>query len=415
MREAMAAAVEHVRPAPDPLARLLSRKRDSRRWGWTAAAVVAAIGAAFAFGGVTSTADHVDPPPPASRADWIQRLLASPPRGSLAGDQSFTTELRAEVGQGAQVLLADEVGDHRIVVVSKSAELRLLAGPRGATVAALTAASTVVGGPLENPFVHASTSGVRVGLAPAGCEIDTAALPEATTWQPAPTGSYVVRIEPQPAEWWRATCAGVVRYAAPARGVEQVKSSAEPLATALEAETADATRGARGSVDPNLLAIAYRSFTDQMGDRLLRSPRVIWGGPLDGAEAAVLAAPAVGGGWWVCLARAVDAGVSLNPFHTMSDPFAGAPVTAARDIDGAVVVVAPGNTATARITLDGRTIVDGPLPDGIGIIAVDLTSLPMEDGFRARIDALDAAGTVVASGPLDDGPPPRDVIDRWGA
>lgn len=415
VREAMAEAVQHVRPAPDPLARLLSRKRRTRRFGWTAAAVVAALGAAFALGGVTSTADRVDPPPPASRADWVRLLLASPPRGSLADDESFMAELRAATGPAPQVLLADEVGDQRIAVVSTMGELRFFVGPRGGTVASLTAKPSVMGGPFDDPFINAVVYGVPVSLAPAGCQVATAALPDGTDWRPAVTGSYLVRTGPRPAEWWRVTCAGEVMYEGPSHGLESFMSGDDPPPTASATEILTATRNARGSVDPAIVTPAYQAFVDQMGDRLAERPRLIWGGRLAGPKAAVLAAPGVGGGWWVWLARSVDSGLSMNALHTMSDPFAGAPVTAARDVDGTVIVVAPENAARAHIVLDGRTIMDGPLSDGIGLLEVDPAALTEADVLRAQVDALDGSGLPVASGPLDDGPPRRDVIDRWGS
>ncbi|MEV4620618.1 hypothetical protein AB0J74_18155 [Asanoa sp. NPDC049573] len=410
VRAAMAAAVEHVRPAPDPLARLLSRKTRTRRWGWTAAGVVAALGAVIAAGGVTSTADRVEPPPPVSRADWIRQLLESPPRGSLTTDEAFMAKLRAATGRAPRILLADEVADQRIAVVSTAEELRLFAGPRDGTIDDLLAGWAAVGGPFEHPFVHGAINGLQVGIAPDGCEIDTAALPEATDWRPARTDSYLVRVARQPGEWWRVTCGGEVRFEGPARGGEQFRSDPETVAQAQRREVALASGDSRGSVDQDLGKQADRSLDETMGDRLTAPPRAVFGGPATVA----LAAPAVGGGWWVCLGRDLEGGVSTNLFHTMSDPFAGTPVTAARDVDGTVAVIGPANATAARIRLAGRTIMDGSLSEGFGLLKVDPAVLSEADGRRAQVEALDDAGTVLATGPVDDGPPPRDVVDRWG-
>jgi hypothetical protein len=373
------------------------------------------LGAAFALGGVTSTADRVDLPPPASRADWVRRLLASPARGSLVDDKTFMADLRAEIGSAAQVLLADEVGDQRVVIVSQSAGLRFFLGPRGGTIAELTAQSADVAGPFDDPFINAWVSGVQVGLAPTGCQVATAALPEATDWRPAATDSYLVRTGPRPAEWWRVTCAGEVMYEAPSHGLEFViAADDDPRPRASAAEISAATRDARGSVDPEVATTAYQAFVDQMGDRLTDRPRLIWGGQLDGEKAAVLAAGAVGGGWWVWLVRSVETSLSMNPVHTMSDPFAGDPVTAAGDVDGTVLVVAPENAAEAQLTLDGRTVVVGQLSDGVGLLYIDPASLAEADRQRSLVETADHAGKPLASGPVDDGPPARDVIDRWG-
>jgi hypothetical protein len=416
VREAMAEAVQHVRPAPDPLARLLSRKRRTRRFGWTAAAgVVAATGAAFALGGVVSTADRVDPaPPPTALTEWSRRMLASPPRGSLAADETFLEQLRAATGPAPRVLLADEIGDQRIAIVSTTGQLRFFVGPRGGTIASLTAKPTVLYGPFVEPFITAFVDGVAVQLAPSGCQVATAALPEATDWRPAPTGSYLVRTGSNPAEWWRVTCDGQVKFEGPAHDHDSSFATGDPLPTASATEISAATRDARGSVDADVVTRAYQTFADAQGDRLTDRPRLVWGGRLDGGKAAVLAAPAVGGGWWAGLAYSGEnGGMDIDSFHTMSDPFVGAPVTATPEADGTVLVVAPENATQAQLTLDGRTVVSGPLSDGVGLLYINRASLSEADRLRSLVETADEGGKPVASGPVDDGPPARDVIDRW--
>ncbi|GAA1844804.1 hypothetical protein GCM10009687_08130 [Asanoa iriomotensis] len=397
VREAMAAAVEHVRPVPDPLGRLLTRRRRMRRFGWTgaAAAVVAAL-VALGSGAVTSTANR--PEAPSTRADWVRQLMLSPPRGNLVTDEAFMTELRAATGPSPQVLLADEAGDQQVAVVSTMGQLRFYAGPRGGTVAELTAEPSEVGEPFQQPFLTASIQGVRIGIAPSGCEVATAALPSATDWVPA--GSYVVRPAPAPAEWWRVTCEGEVRYEAPAGGGEQVGSDGPPPSA--PGADSDAT---------TLAAETYRTCASHLGDRLAANLTVVWTGELRGERSVMLGASAVGGGWWVCLGRMVESSVSTNPFHTMSDPFLGDPVTAARDTDGTVIVVAPKKATQARILLDDDRLVEGPLQDGAGLFT---TNLAEGDVPRARVEALDDTGAVIANGPLDDGPPRRDAVDLWG-
>jgi hypothetical protein len=129
---------------------------------------------------------------------------------------------------------------------------------------------------------------------------------------------------------------------------------------------------------------------------------------------ALLAAPAAGGGWWVGLARSGGGGgLAIDSFHTMSDPFAGAPVTAAADEGIGTVVIAPANATEAQLTVDGRTVVSGPLSDGVGTLFIDRASLSDADRNRALVETSNQAAEPVASGPVDDGPPPRDVINRW--
>jgi hypothetical protein len=392
VRREMAAAVEDVRPGAEPLVRLFARRRRRRHRRWSTAAAAAVI-AALGLGGAVVVADRDGRPHPPTRADWLRSLREAPPRGSLADDSGFVDTL-AEAA-GGRVLLADDVPGHRVAVVAADDGLRFLVGPAGAPARELAAVPLARNADAD-PFARRYVDGVHIGLAPPGCEVATAALPAATDWRPV--GSYVVRIAPVPQEWWRVTCAGVVRYEGPARGLGRFGPFGAPV-TEAEVGAISAQAGQRTFQMPPLYA--YESFATRVGDKAVGRPKLLFGFV---GEYAPLAAPAVGGGWWLQLST--DEGPIVE--HVWKDPRARAAVSAVARPDGKVYVVGSETAVRARIRLGERVLAevsDGP----VGQLSID----PATDVRGAVVETFNWKGALVGTAPLDDGPAPRDLVDRW--
>jgi hypothetical protein len=333
VRAELAGIAEGVMPRPDPYGRLVRR----RRVGWLRRVVAGCVAALVAGGAGTfvalAPAGSPAPAPPDNRLAWIDALVDGPPRGALATDKAFTTEVvdrvtqfvRANLyntivagvdghrhpDQEVHLLFADDIGDERIVIfalrmptdpdpasgLGRSA-VSWLAGRRGAPAAELTSLLTTrpmigitSGTAVPGPLVVANISGTdpstspcdltracaTVALAPPGCSISTAPSADLDHFQPEPTGSYLVRTpETERAEYWRVTCGGVVRDERPAQFSSPLSYSNHDVDMAL-----DGTVGlsAADRADPDVRAEALESLFGTVSEHrasVLGPARVVW-------------------------------------------------------------------------------------------------------------------------------------------
>jgi hypothetical protein len=417
IRQTLARLAEPVVPRPDPYHRLLVRvrRRRQRRMAVAGVAGLAAVSVALpvlgAAGRQAVTGAASSPPPasetyqPASRVDkpMVRRLLDSPTRGNLAGDKALIADIERQYRAAraqllvdpaldeVKVLLAHDAPGARTVVVAflddSHASLRHGVGAAGASVPELLSrtGTPVESHPLEpyvflgrtSPVSGSHVADLVVGLAPAGCRVETSAdgrvQPDgsvARSWQTVSTDGFVVGGAGQAAGRWRFTCDGVVRYAGPAGGGPGVKGPTEA------APPVSAT-GPRGSVDATLAATAVRDLDSMMDGRGLTgpTPRAIWSGRLPdwvpGAPAAALVSSCSADGGCAALLRT---GTGPRP----PQPESGAPVdhwtaTGSPDL---VAVRVPGEA--------GGVLVVGPKS-------------------AVRVDLLDGKGRTVARGQLDAG------------
>ncbi|SCL67453.1 hypothetical protein GA0070606_4556 [Micromonospora citrea] len=367
------------------------------------------------------------PPPatgtyqPAGRVDgpMVRRLLDSPTRGNLAGDRALIADIERQYRAArarllvdptldrVKVLLAHDVPGARTVVVAflndSHALLRHGDGPAGAAVPELL---RMTGTPDEphplEPYLfygrHWPTDvGFRpdllVGLAPAGCVVETSADGRiqrdgrvVRSWQAAGTDGFVVRGAGQTAERWRFTCDGVVRYSAPAGGGGVVRYSGPAgggPAAAGPTASAVSTAGARGPVDATLAADAVRDLRGELDRHGLTGsvPRVVWGGRLPdwvpGAPEAVMVSScsADEGCALLLKTRAGTLPRSEPGSPTDSSAVAGSPDLLVVPVPGeAAGVLVVGPEPAARVELfdgKGRTIASGRLDNGAGAVRVD--------------------------------------------
>ncbi|MDG4825715.1 hypothetical protein O7635_28040 [Asanoa sp. WMMD1127] len=435
VRAALQEVATDVRSAPDPYGRLRIRRTRVRRRR------IAVAGAALAVVAAVTVAVPQLPEgdPTIGRTEqpqdihgWAERLRLSPARGAVgASDPRFVADLTRLVGErqraGAyqgvtdavsevNVLYVDDVGAARVAFVAfhlavpdpvtawENANAWLVARP-GASAAELAdpAATAGIGDGLE-PFEvrfqpsspGAEASAVAVGLAPAGCVVESAPLPAVDTWTAEPTGSYVVRdAATERAEWWRVVCDGVVKEERPAPTVR----GTEPVT---DAELEAAVVGARGQVDRE----QARETLDAMrtnANQTTGPARVLWGGVLDGAKAAVVTTPGAGGGWHLRVGvgdEVTGTWVAQDP----ADPDIVLPVQFGGGAD--VLVLVPDGVRTVRAVRDG-TVIDSA--DVRGRAA----TLLAPDAPRLTFEALDTAGAVVGTGKVSVDPPPHPDVVPW--
>jgi hypothetical protein len=428
--EAMAAG---LRPQPDPYGRALARyRRTNRRWRALLGLCVAAV--LSAGGAVAVAPNFADPTPPAPQTDsdrafaayntWIQRLVDSPTRGAVGADAGYVADFAQRVdahiraGQyrsdpislrEVRVVFVDDVGPnrvaHAIFVLTEPDERKWpyasgwFVAPRGASAADLAAPVDFPQfGHGAEPFARWADGVSEVGVAPAGCEVASAPLPDAE-WKPEPTGSYIVRTEAQRrAERWQVTCDGEVR--------ERVATSrGGPLAELSEEQLDEALSRARSEVDRNRARTALHRAVAWAGGTARSTPYLLWSGELTGTETVqdrnfdgpvtVLAAPAIDGGWigevYLTLDQPNTEG-SIGrgaAFTVREDPTApGAMLVVVLDESGSdLLVVPPTGTAAVRTVRDGREIARADVVAGGALL-------------RARraaglvVEALDATGAV---------------------
>jgi hypothetical protein len=441
VRRELAAMAEQVRPAADPLARLAARRRRGMRTRIGVSAFVAITAASAAMlVSLVSGGDGTDKvaqlTPEQSYQGWIYRLVGSSVRGAVAAtDLSLVTELSGRLSatyrEGlpglpagveaaaatatAKVLFVDDVGPVRVafaVFVPAPSDHWIdmpttwLVAPRGATAKTLASTMRGVGTGSPSPFEttvlpvdpQSGAGGeVAIGLAPDGCEISTAELPAVTGWRPEPTGSYVARAPGEHrSEWWRVTCAGVVRAEEPARGPIPYQISA--------AEVDPYIVDARGTVDRGLAQGAVNGLAAHWTNQMTGKPTVIWGGRISAPEhfagrATAVAVPLVGGGWMGELEVRYDkerpdqtlgTGASFYSESDPSDPSSIVLIPLGTEFAEGVLVIAPEEAVSVRAVRNGQPLVVEQVQDSAAVLDV-----PTERDMI--VEAVFASGNVVGT------------------
>ncbi|MFI1195222.1 hypothetical protein ACH4T9_18435 [Micromonospora sp. NPDC020750] len=441
IKEALTRLAEPVLPRPDPYHRLLVRvrRRRQRRMalaGVVGLAAVAAVLPVFGATGLPGANDAAESPPPAigtyqpaSRIDkpMVRRLLDSPTRGNLAGDEALIADIKRQYRAArdqllidpaldeVKVLLAHDVPGARAVVVAflndSHASLRHGLGAAGASVPELLKKTGTPDEPQplepyvflgrQSPVAGLYVATLAVGLAPAGCRVETSAdgriQPDGTitrSWRAVSDDGFVVRGAGQVAERWRFTCDGVLRYAGPGGGG---LGAVRPVGRTPSASTT----GAPGSGDATFAAAAVHELQGMLESHGLTGPvpQVIWSGRLpgwvSGSTAAVLVRScSTAGGCAALLMANAD-----SPRQPGSAPpvdyvtvATGQPDLIAVQVRGAtpgVLVVGPESAVRAEL-LDGtgRTIASGRLEAGAGAIRADPRQV-------SRIKILDRDGRIL--------------------
>ncbi len=221
LRAGFSRLATQTRPAPQPYARLIARRRKRFRLrlaGIAAALLAAVVSAPLAL--QAGSAPPGPPPMPMPFTAWTKRLIDSPTRGSLAGNTALIEELeRAFIAKrGAdrvpealdrtKVLFAHDIGAVRHVLVAHYSDTRAYLVLRYADAAAGIAQLMNAGAafyPSPGPFFVTITSfegGLTVlGVAPGGCLISTSDGPAAMR-------DYVARDDAPEGEVWRVSCEG---------------------------------------------------------------------------------------------------------------------------------------------------------------------------------------------------------------
>jgi hypothetical protein len=484
LRSGFARLAEPVVPMPDPYARLLRRARRSRRrfaglGSLLAAVLVAALLVPLLGEGAgnpyPTPTPGVDDNRGADITPWIQRLLDTPTRGSLAGDQAFILDLTGRLRlrdfqlspelNHRTVLFAGDVGTYRAVLIAFHSETRQfgvwLVADKGSSAAKMAAATTKPGSDVSTrqvlpedlqPYTTTAVADaatkryLAIGLAPGGCQIATKDSTRPQSWRDEDTVDYVVRTDAlgiDESTEARVTCDGVVRVQAPLANNGRV-SIAPPAVTDQQVDGALAgTRGTRPD-----RATARNEVRSLMSEgHGAHDCRVLYAGPVPGA---VSSSPVPGGvvreppvvvtactldtGDTAYMVSTVDGGGEGGYSRTrLSDPraiFAVYAVSARTSTPSGgtngtdtsttpsdhVLILAPATATAVQVLRGGQVTATVPLTDGVGSI-----TLTQADSIQLR--ALDAAGTVVGSGTAPSGSgddvakvsmgPPDPVVDNW--
>jgi hypothetical protein len=446
LREAFGAAVAEARTGPDPYVRLLRRARRRRRTrlavasAGVAAAAAAVVALVAVPTGLPSSGEPVGAPGTPIASDWVRRLIASPPRGSLSGDTQYvqalirgidrhrgSVEVSPELDRVA-VLFVGDIGSTRVALVALSSEERALAvwfaAPAGASADRLASQAVLVSQGLEpfertayhaRPYRNTQDLTFLVGVAPAGCVVDTAADAQHQAWQRAPGESFVALDAAATTDWWRVTCDGVMRYHGPAGAGRAGSVTALPQVS--DAQLDAALTGARGSVDRDAARDAVRHLLNPLWAPA-GAPRVLWGGAEPGTvQPMVVAAVPAADGWTIVVYRSTSrpdqAGPDLFRILTraaLDDPdlLYGLRINDTTGPSDRVLVLAPRDAATAvAIAPDGHETGRVALSSGTGWINTPKST---------TLQALDANGEIVATYPLDSADrPPADgpMFDNW--
>ncbi|GIJ53105.1 hypothetical protein [Virgisporangium aurantiacum] len=378
-----------VVPRPDPLGRLLVRRRR-RTWRRGVGAAAAAMALALAGGtlaaapvgspigpspdpdptryGVDQDGNRVSPDPPKARVSaWTRRLIDSPTRGNLAGDPGLVEEVarQATASGGApagldrvKVLAVADVSGGRIAVIAHyndefaSVHLAQAAADAGpADLARGTLGGQWIG---LRPFfqtsaaVHQSPDRVEnestVALAPSGCSVDTSGTATIDadgtthrTW--TPRGDHLIVAGDMGQSWWRVTCDGRVRFEGPPYigGDLPVPGSPAPL---------------RGTADPALVDSAVGAWTFATRHLGGAAPTVLWAGPSgDDRTTVVVTGAGRDGRTLVTAATGGPGGATRAPaaavYYTGREPYVQEPMAG---LSGDRVVALPYGTATAAST-----------------------------------------------------------------
>ncbi|GAA5196097.1 hypothetical protein GCM10023322_64260 [Rugosimonospora acidiphila] len=453
LHSAFADAVRDTPPqTSDPYDRLIRRARRGRRVrlalggsGLVAAALATLAIVPVAHPAGTGSIAYAGGP---VMSDWARRLIASPTRGDLSDDAGYLAEFTGIAARhradwqvapnltAVKVLYAGDDSGTRVVLLVFSNTDRAVfvwfSAPKGAP-ASLLAKRPTLSNDLEpfatvsysaRPYADKDTTRFTIGLAPAGCRIDSSSDAAHQAWVPVPTGSFAALDTATSAQWWRVTCDGVVHYLGPAEG-----SGVYLLPTVTDSQLAEALTGARGTVDRDVARFAVSGLEPGTGPVLTTgTPRVLWGGSVPGEQsdpAVVAAAPLANGrGWYVYFEtynpKAPGGAAARTSFKVgtrvaLDDPrslFGLRTADARSNPTDQILVLAPRDAVSAiAVTAGGDRVADVRLTDGIGW----LTSTPRTP---VTLQALGAKGTVIASYPLDS---PSDAsvadvaptIDNW--
>ncbi|WP_238012944.1 hypothetical protein KZZ52_22800 [Dactylosporangium sp. AC04546] len=441
LREEMVRSVAGVRPAPDPLGRLLRRRRArARRWGGSAlgAAVVAAALGAQALAGTggptpqpaPTTAVDEQPSPDGPLTDWTRRVLDAPVRGAAAAEPGVVDELTAGLLANragsrvdpaldrVKVLFVVDVDGRRLYGAAFHNDTRALFvtadGPASASGAAL-AGLRFGEGPL-GPFTLIDS----VAMAPPGC----VAQPSATThvgpggtlehtW--ATGGEFLVL--PGTVAWWRVTCDGTVReiaYVAPPAGTSAV-------APVERGEDLPDVAGELLGRWPNLPGLGVQRY------------RILWGGTPEGEDRPVVVGlgELAGGSAVVCavagtgeplliwdVRRKAQHPPRALPAARMATAVAASdaivtvrlPDEATLGYSDRLLVIAPPTATQLRVT--GATVGTVPLTGGVGIVTAPAPA-------TLTIEALDADGRTLATQSVAEPRAERflagqGLVNEWG-
>jgi hypothetical protein len=443
----LAEMTEDLRPLPDPHGRVRAGLRRRRRRRLTAiglAALTVLSASAVAWAGGPDR--RVDDPAVREREqgwarvmEWSRRLMDSPPRGAVAADAAYVGAVeekvleeyrRGRTGQDsseARVLFADDVGPYRIALVAlvravqkpdvPPAASTWLIGRKGAGAGELAGNVRATSDGLQ-PYdefegyePEISQERVHVAVAPSECVFLAAPLPLVNDWTAEPTGSYVVRTEPRP-EWWRVDCDGLVKMKKPGPGGHDAGS----LSDGEMASLVSTVRHGPGVADWRTPISLFAAGAGWAASDL---PHAIWAGRISGTvagpggsydgRAAVLAAPAPGGGWvgevqiTYDKADPVSGGTSTAVrFTTRADPTAPEtplliPLGAGGEARN-LLVIAPvwgtGNLAwadgVAVASRSGAQVATAPIVNGTAVLPVTVTpDLEVRlEGSAGKIDDL---------------------------
>ncbi|NUT33994.1 MAG: hypothetical protein HOV79_13070 [Hamadaea sp.] len=430
---------DQARPAPDAYARVVRRyRRERRRRQAMVLMVVTGLIAALVVavpGGGAPPAGHVD-----AQGTWVQRLVQSPVRGSVAtGDPAYVRVLADTIAdrqnQGeyeakfqikdARVLYVDDIGDQRVAFAALELDEpdpvtgtryggAWFEGQRGVDPGRLADRDAVSNTGIGLvPFVSNQVLGggengmPLVAIAPAECTVSSAAWPDLTDWRPEPTGSYLVRSALRP-EWWRVTCGGRIREETPAPAAGDLGETPA---------TESQLQGARGTPDPALAREKLVLMRAVDAYALSDVPRLLWGGritwPEDprehGTSAAgrtiVVGAPLVRGGWVGRVSLTLDdpgAGGPTNwefQAYFGHDPTLPDAVNALRLAESSTILVTvPKAAVNVRAMRGGVVVAQATVADAAAVI-------PVADPETVQYQALDAAGRVVGTTALGVMPP----------
>jgi hypothetical protein len=444
VRTALVEIADDVRPQPDPYGRLRVRRRrvQRRRAAMAGAglALVAVVAATLPLlpGRGDPTVDDTD----TARTihQWSEELRKSPIRGAFgAANPAYVAELAQSVAAHQRagefgvtvpvtevdVLYLDDVGRGRVALVA----FRLAApdpattwenamawfvAPPGASAAELASPTSTAGiGDGLDPFSVVSglervdgsvNARVTVGVAPAGCVVETAPLPGLDVWTPSPNGSYLVRtLDTQRAEWWRVVCAGVVKEARPANPL----GAGAPLT---EKQLDTALQDARGQVDRSAARRTVKLAQENDYSLATGPARVIWGGEVAGARpdlngayngsAVVTAKPWVRDRWSVDVeiryekpgpGGTLDIGTHQLMTEDPRDPTAVLPIRLGESVS--VLVIVPDDATTVRAVRAGTTVDTAEVTELAAVVDAPV-------GPDLTFEALDRDGTVLATAEL---------------
>jgi hypothetical protein len=455
IREALVEIADEVRPGPDPYGRLRVRRRRVQRRRAAVAGAALTL-AAIALVAVPLLPQRVGPSvdgddAPRDIHQWAELLRNSPVRGKvgtsdpafvaefarLVSDRQRAGELRVTAPVGdVNVLFLDDIGTARVAFVAfhlttpdpttklQNASAWFVARP-GASEAELASPNATMGiADGLDPFAVQSRlsaangvdAGAAVGLAPAGCIVETAPLPAVDAWTPEPTGSYVIRTRATArAEWWRVVCAGTVKEMRPA-------DPFLPTSPTTDAQLDEALRGARGHVDQDLARQAVGAMQFQP-NRVAGPARVLWGGQVTGAAADVngpfngdgvlTAWPRVHGGWTLHLQiryKATSPGGATGRGATRWMPNDPTDLSTAVSLrlgeSVSVLVVVPDGATTVRAVKNG-TLVDTANVTGLAAV------LDAPDDPDLTFEALDRNGGVLTTANLPGDPPVEPGLFPW--